>query len=420
MIVRFCLYGFLKNQRYFEPFILLAFLEKGLTFLDVGLLVGFREVCTIVLEIPSGAVADVFGRRRSLIFSFLSYIVSFLLFALAPGFPLLMLGMFFFAVGDAFRTGTHKAMIFEWLRQEDRLAERTKVYGFTRSWSKIGSAVSSLIAGALVMITGNFSVVFWLSIGPYVLNLFNFLGYPKTLESDSSEPAGWSVAARLTGRALKQAASRPRLKALFLESMLLEGTFKVTKDYLQPVLRSLAVALPILGADHFLGGSLTMDQRSALVIGVVFFFYFLLMGLASRSAHRLADRVGGEDSLTKRMWVLNLAVFVMMGLAMLSGRIGLVVASFVALGMIQNTFRPAQISRFNRESSPEMGATILSIESQSKSLAAALMAPTLGWAVDLETGRSAGSALDSTVYWPVAVLGVSVSLVALALRRAKG
>ena len=64
------LYGFLKNQTYFEPFLILAFLEKDLSFFQIGILIGFREVCINIFEIPSGAVADLYGRRRSMIFSF--------------------------------------------------------------------------------------------------------------------------------------------------------------------------------------------------------------------------------------------------------------------------------------------------------------------------------------------------------------
>ena len=33
MLFRFCLYGFLKNQQYYEPFLILVFREKGLSFL---------------------------------------------------------------------------------------------------------------------------------------------------------------------------------------------------------------------------------------------------------------------------------------------------------------------------------------------------------------------------------------------------
>ncbi len=413
MIHRFCLYGFLKNQRYFEPFIILAFMEKGLTFFDIGLLVGFREVSTLILEIPSGALADVFGRRRSMILSFVSYIISFLFFALAQSMLLLMVAMFFFAVGDAFRTGTHKAMIFEWLRQENRIQERVKVYGLTRSWSKIGSALSSLLAGILVMISGSFTMVFYLSIIPYLINLVNFLGYPKTLEAGVKKKANLDSAIQLTRQAMSAAFRKPRLRGLFIESMLLEGSFKVTKDYLQPVLQALVLSLAFIWSDKIFTDTLSADQRSAPIIGLVFFVYFILMGLASRKSHLLTNRLGGESALTGRMWWANLLVFALMGLALKMGLAWLAVVGFILLGMIQNTFRPAQISRFDQESSAEMGATVLSIESQSKSLAAAVMAPLLGWTIDAGLSRDA---LQVEGYWPVAAFGFGFSTLALIYR----
>ena len=67
MLRRFSLYGFLKNQQYYAPFIILAFREKGLSFFAIGLLVGFRELCVNIMEVPTGAIADLYGRRRSMI-----------------------------------------------------------------------------------------------------------------------------------------------------------------------------------------------------------------------------------------------------------------------------------------------------------------------------------------------------------------
>ncbi len=414
MIFRFCLYGFLKNQRYFEPFIILAFLEKGLTFWDIGLLVGFREVCTLLLEIPSGAVADVFGRRRSMVLSFLSYIISFLIFATAAQLIFLLPAMFFFALGDAFRTGTHKAMIFEWLRLENRLDERVKVYGLTRSWSKTGSALSSLMAATLVIISGSYTTIFWLAVIPYVLNLINFMGYPESLDGQKKPDANIAAAVNLTGRVLKQSGKEAGLRGLILESMLLEGSFKATKDYLQPILQALALGLPLLVVSELFPANFTPDQRSALLIGLVFFGYFLTMGVASRHAHRWSDALGGEEALTGLMWGLNLVVFAGMGWALwLNQPVGAVVA-FILLGMIQNTFRPAQISRFDKNSTPEMGATLLSVESQSKSLAAAVIAPLLGWAVDTKLSQEVAANPDLIgdvrSFWPVAAFGVVASL----------
>jgi len=407
MIRRFCLYGFLKNQRYFEPFIILAFLEKGLSFLDIGILVGFREVCTTVLEVPSGAVADIFGRRRCMILSFCSYILAFIIFAMASHLFILFIAMLFYALGDAFRTGTHKAMIFEWLRLENRLEERTRIYGFTRSWSKIGSAISALLAAVMVLMGGNYSIIFWFSIPPYVVNLVNFWGYPSSLDGSQTRETSLSCAFSLTKEALQQASTKPRLRRLFMESMLLEGVFKVVKDYLQPVLQGLALSLPLLATLSIAGKPLDGPQRSALIIGVVFFLYFLLTSWASRLAHLAAHKLGGNEPLVKRLWQINLLVFVMIFIALRGNSAYLAVVGFISLGIIQNFFRPAHISRFDACSSPQMGATILSIESQAKSLAAAFFAPLVGWFVDRQTGNEQ---TDLASFGAVACLGILASL----------
>ncbi len=102
MLFRFSLYGFLKNQQYYDPFLILAFREKGLSFFQIGLLIGFREVCINVFEIPSGAVADIYGRRHSMILSMIAYIVSFAVFAVSGSLWLLIPAMFFFAPAKPF------------------------------------------------------------------------------------------------------------------------------------------------------------------------------------------------------------------------------------------------------------------------------------------------------------------------------
>ncbi|MHC4982267.1 MAG: MFS transporter [Planctomycetota bacterium] len=182
MLFRFSLYGFLKNQRYFEPFLILAFRDKGLSFAAIGLLIGFREICINLMEVPTGAIADLAGRRRAMILSFVAYIVSFAIFAMSRQLWLLFAAMLFFSLGEAFRTGTHKAMIFDWLSRQGRSAEKTKTYGFTRSWSKLGSAASVIIAAVLVFALRDYTYVFALCIVPYLANVINLMTYPPWLD----------------------------------------------------------------------------------------------------------------------------------------------------------------------------------------------------------------------------------------------
>jgi MFS family permease len=411
MIVRFCLYGFLKNQRYFEPFLFLAFLEKGLSFTQIGLLIAVRELTTNVLEIPSGAIADVFGRRRSMIVSFVAYVAAFAVFGFASGTWLLHVGMVLYGVGEAFRSGTHKAMIFAWLRGQGRAGERVRVYGRTRSWSKYGSAVSVLLAAPIVLFSDGYHWIFFAAIPPYLLNVVNFLGYPKALDETDGRERSAGELLRHSGRTLADAVRRPRLRRLFAESMGFDGVFAATKDYLQPVLEALAVtALASWMADD--GWSDT--QRSALLVGPVYFVLHVLSGVASRHSHRVSEAAGDEDRAAHRLWAMSTLVFLALAAAGWTGLLVAAVVAFVALHVLENVWRPILISRFDVHGSAAQGASLLSIESQARRAATMLAAPLLGAAVDAAT--RAGSAGP---WWPVGALGLACSLAFLATSRAR-
>ena len=399
MLVRFSLYGFLKNQRFFEPFLVLFLLDQGLSFTRIGLLVAVRELSANLLEIPSGAAADLYGRRRAMIGSFAAYIASFLVFAAGSRFWHFAAAMVLFAAGDAFRTGTHKAMIFTWLRAEGRLAEKTRVYGFTRSWSKIGSAASIVIATGLMIGFGDYRWIFLLSVVPYALGIVNFLGYPAWLDGDRHGEVSLRAVGRHLGEAFGQVAHTPHLRRLVAESMTFEGTFKAVKDYLQPVIRNAALMLPLLAGRGD-------GVREPLLIGVVYLLLYVLAAWGSRQSHRVAGWRGGEEAGVRSVWWVTLAAYGVLTLVLLKGWTGLAILLFILLNLLQNLFRPMHISRFDEHSSEHQGATILSVESQAKSLAAMVVAPLLGWLVD----RAAVAGIGSE-FWPVAAAGAALAAV---------
>ena len=152
---KFCVYGFLKNFRFFDAFFILFLVDKGLPYTQIGILYAIREIFIYIFEIPSGVIADTYGRKNSLVGSFVAYIISFSIFFISNNFFLFLIAFIFFGVGDAFRTGTHKAMIMDYLRIKKWEDQKINYYGHTRSWSQIGSAISALIAGVIVFYTGN-------------------------------------------------------------------------------------------------------------------------------------------------------------------------------------------------------------------------------------------------------------------------
>jgi MFS family permease len=407
MIKRFSLYGFLKNQRYFEPFIVLFFLQQGLSFTQIGVLVGFRELFINLIEIPSGAAADLFGRRRSMILSFIAYIISFIVFGFSTDYWHFFVAMFFFALGEAFRTGTHKAMIFTWLRLQGRLNEKTKVYGYTRSWSKIGSIVSTILAVVFVLVTDNYSCVFFFAVVPYIIGLVNFLFYPEELEGNPEKHPGFKKVLMHLWNCMRSAVVNVNLRRLIIESVSFEGIYKAVDTYLQPILKNIALMLPIF----LLWGE---AQRSSIIVGAVYIVIYFASAIASRNSHRLVSLCGSEEAGSRLLWVFNAFIYISLIPLLYFKLYYIAIAFFVLSALLQNIWYPILLSRFDAFATEESGATILSIESQAKSISTMIFAPLMGLLVDYIGANGPGGE-----FWPVAAIAVIPSLYILATQRKK-
>jgi MFS family permease len=411
MIFRFSLYGFLKNQRYFEPFMMLILLGSGNSFLTVGFLVGFRELCINAMNIPAGAIADLYGRKRCMLVSYLAYMAAFLIFAFSDSrLPTLFLAVFFFGIGEAFREGTHKSMIFTWLRLNGRLEEKTRVYGYTRSWSKIGSAVSIPIATFIAFHTSDLNKLFLAALVPYSIGFVALCTYPKEL---NGEPQGEVRIGRVFShmwQTIRDSVRVASLRRLMLESMGFEGFFDVLKDYVQPIIKTMVLGIPLLLA-------FGDDQRGVLLIGAVYFCFHLGGAWSSRQAHVLSARFGGDDRASLAMWWALAAVYLAMLPCLYLEVYWPVLGLFAVLFVMQSAWRPLIISRFDACSPESHGTSILSVESQSQTFAKMILAPLLGLVVDLMS--RAGPAFGGK-YWPLALVGLLISLaMALSGRKVK-
>ncbi|HDL86250.1 MAG TPA: MFS transporter [Candidatus Acetothermia bacterium] len=380
MYHKFRAYGFLKNLRFFDPFLILFFRETGLTFLEIGTLFSIREIATNVLEIPTGIVADSYGRRRSMLASFSSYLLSFALFYLFPSFGIYALAMLLFAFGEAFRSGTHKALILEYLHIKGIEGQKVEYYGHTRAASQFGSAIAALIAAGLVFHTGSYRIVFLASIAPYLLELLLMLSYPKELDG---------ILVGLRGGGMKEIARQIRSTAVnsfhmlrkgillrgLLSSASFDALFKSTKDYLQPVLQSLALALPVLL-------SLSKNRRVAIVVGIIYFFIYLGTSYAASHAGMIQQRVHSLTGAANMIYVVGIILLAAGGIGVLTHLYILSIIGFLGLYLLQNARRPLLVGYLADLIPRQMMATGLSVESQLRTLLIAALAPMIGLMAD--------------------------------------
>lgn len=375
---KFCMYGFLKNLRFFEPFLVLFFLEKGLTFLQIGTLYGIHQIATNILEIPTGVVADTMGRRRTMISSFVAYIMSFLVFNFSSSFSLFAGAMVLFSFGDAFRTGTHKAMIFEYLKIKGWKDQKVHYYGHTRSWSQKGSALSALIAAGIVFYTGSFKIIFLYSTIPYILDLILMMTYPKALDGELKDFEKDKIATKakqVVRDFLYSFKDKLMLKSIANISIY-TGYYKAAKDYLQPILNGFALSLPVFVA-------LEDKQRSSLVIGIVYFILYLMTSYVSRSSGRFLDRYKNLCLLLNTTMLIGYAAGAVSGLLIILGLPLLSIVWYMGIYILQNLRKPMGIANISDMMKQDILATALSAESQASALFAAILAPLIGFLADI-------------------------------------
>lgn len=352
---QFCAYGFLKNLRFFDAFLLLFFIDNGITYTQIGILYATREIAINVLEIPSGIVADTFGRKYSLVLAFALYIFAFLVFYFSTTFLFLLLAIVLMGLGDAFRSGTHKGMIMDYLKSKDWSQHKVSYYGATRSWSQRGSAISALVAGILVLYSGDYRSIYLLSIIPYLLNFVNILSYPEALNfSQKSKPKSSKKALGTTFRSFGKALRQKQVFAVINSAALHSAYLKSIKDYIQIVMLNIALAIPIL--------TMVDDkQKSGLVIGILYFIIYLLNSQASRFAGKLS-RFDQSKTASKTL-MIGLSMGLLSGIMLYQEWWGLAWGLFALIYLIENLRKPVLTGMLADQVPNEILTSVLSAQS---------------------------------------------------------
>ncbi|MEN8098659.1 MAG: MFS transporter [Chloroflexota bacterium] len=378
MFIRFAAYGFLKNLRFFEPFLILIFRAAGLSYLEIGLLYSIRSFTAQILEIPTGVFADAVGRRRTMVLAFTSYIVSFLLLFVSSGFQLMAVGMVLFGLGEAMRSGTHKALILQYLALNGREKEALSYYGRTRAASQLGSAMNAIVAAGLVWFTGSYRAMFAAATVPYVLDLVNLASYPRELDGISGHHTSESIWSRLasTIRATWAQLKEGTAFKVINSSAMFSGVFETSKDYLQPLIRDLALGLPL-----FL--YLDDQKRTSALIGIVFAALYFMTSMASRNSVTIAKWQGGKSRAANRLYLIGSFILVAAGMIWHFDLLILASLLLIVLYLIQNARKPMMVAIISEALENRVMASGLSIEAQLKSIYVVILAPLVGYAADV-------------------------------------
>ena len=371
---KFCIYGFLKNLRFFDAFFILFLVDKGLPYTQIGILYAIREIFINIFEIPSGIIADTYGRKNALIGSFVAYIVSFAVFYISNDFWLFLGAFIFYGIGDAFRTGTHKGMIMDYLKINSWEGQKINYYGHTRSCAQKGSAISSLIAGLIVFSSGSYQNIFLYSIIPYLLNLLLIISYPKELNhSFERKNKKNSKGIGLTFSSLIKIIQQPNVLKIMNTSAVYTAYLRAVKDYIQPLMVNVALLIPIM---------LSMDpaKKNGIIIGVIYFFIYLITSRASQLSSKVEAK--SKRNISYITLLFGFISGILCGVFYVYGFWVLSMLAFVGIYIIENVRKPI-LTGFIADNVPnEILTSVISAQSLLRTIITAILALAFGLIAD--------------------------------------
>jgi MFS family permease len=133
------------------PVINMMILEKGASLSSLALFMGLYSAVIVGTEVPSGMVADRFGRKTAFLLSKLFTVVGSLLLVAGSSEVLLVCAVVFLGLARSFVSGSFEALTVDWHIGENGIDSLHKITTRISVWETIGLSLGSLSAGLIAV-----------------------------------------------------------------------------------------------------------------------------------------------------------------------------------------------------------------------------------------------------------------------------
>jgi MFS family permease len=136
------------------PITVLLAQARGLTLAEIGVLFTVHGAVVIALELPTGGLADVLGRRPVVVLGALLHLASCVVFATATSFPGFLAGVLLMAVGRALDSGPVEAWYVDTVHRIDPAADVAPGLSLHSAADGGSLAVGAIVGGLLPGLLG--------------------------------------------------------------------------------------------------------------------------------------------------------------------------------------------------------------------------------------------------------------------------
>jgi MFS family permease len=329
----------------------------GISFAQIFFLNAWFMLCNFFLEVPTGTVADFWGRRASLFLGCAVGAVGVLVYSSIPRFSVFLVGEVLLACSFTLMSGADEALLYDSLAAIGATEQSKTVFARLASFQMAGIVIGALAGSAIVALTGSVRAPFMLQAVPMACAALLTL----TLhEPARATPSGTALRYRDILRDGVGYFARHRVLRLLTADMVLVGciTWLIIWLY-QPLLERAGIGVPWFGSVH-----------AVMCIGQI--------GVLNNVA-RLESALGSKRRLLLVGALLPGMAFLVLGVTTFAPVVVLCIWIAASFGLS----RTALFSSYMNKHIPSAHrATVLSCISMQRTLAIAIVNPIAGKLAD--------------------------------------
>ena len=339
---------------------------KHFSLLQLGLLEGIFHLTSFLMEVPTGAVADIWGKRISRIAGRYLFILSLTILFFADSFLMQALGFVFCALNYNLESGSGDALVYDsvlLLKEEKRYMS---IKGKKEFLYQLSSILAFLLGGYLAV--RSYPLVFLVTALFSVLSLVNAYFFTEPVFETQKE----------------EGHARPGKEA-FRFSTIITSIVKQTADSLGIIIKRPRIAFLIIFSELIFTFTTSMyfylqnywksGGRTEWYMGIVFALQAALSGISSVISPGIEKKAGER----------NILIYLPALLLVCLGGIALTPCEsffYIMTGFLEGILLVAISDYINRMIPSENRATILSFQSMSFSFFMIILFPLMGFLGD--------------------------------------
>jgi len=319
---------------------------------EIFVLKSIYSVAIVAMEIPSGWMADIWGRKKTLIFGSILGSAGFLMYSFSYGFWAFVLAEVILGIGYSFVSGADSAMLFDSLKAAKKTDEYVKQEGRITSAGNFAEAFAGIAGGFLAAISLRTPFYFQFVVAALAIPASLTLLEPKFHSSEHIHSIKKLV------RNIKNTLTTNHNLRISILLSAVTGTATLTFAWLvQPFFK--AVDLPVE------------------MFGIFWTALNLTVGVSSAFAHKVEMFLGKRRSILFIIVLLSLGYFLSGVFITFWG-----IAFLFLFYLVRGVATPVLKNYINQYTASEIRATMLSVRNFVIRITFAVIGPLLGWITD--------------------------------------